>query len=89
MEFGLLGPVEVWVNGRPAFAGHARQRAVLAVLLLDAGRAVPVEVLIDRVWGEEPPRSARSVVYGYVARLRALIASAQDPGLSLPRRPGG
>jgi DNA-binding SARP family transcriptional activator len=89
MEFGLLGPVEVRVNGRPAFAGHARQRAVLAVLLLDAGRAVPVEVLIDRVWGEEPPRSARSVVYGYVARLRALIASGQDPGVSLSRRPGG
>jgi DNA-binding SARP family transcriptional activator/tetratricopeptide (TPR) repeat protein len=89
MEFGLLGPVEVWVNGRPALAGHARQRAVLAVLLLDAGRAVPVDVLIDRVWGDEPPRSARSVVYGYVARLRALIASGQDPGVSLTRRPGG
>jgi DNA-binding SARP family transcriptional activator/tetratricopeptide (TPR) repeat protein len=89
MEFGLLGPVEVWVNGRPAFAGHARQRAVLAVLLLDAGRPVPVEVLIDRVWGDEPPRTARGVVYGYVARLRALIASGQDPGVSLTRRPGG
>jgi DNA-binding SARP family transcriptional activator len=38
MEFGLLGPVEVWADGRAVAAGHARQRAVLAVLLLEAGR---------------------------------------------------
>jgi hypothetical protein len=42
MEFGILGPVEVWADGRAADAGHARQRAVLAVLLLDLGRAVPL-----------------------------------------------
>ena len=99
MEFGVLGPVEVWVDSRPVDAGHARQRAVLAVLLLDLGRAVRPEVLIDRVWGEDPPRSVRNVVYGYVARLKALIASAQDAdgrdtggpeaGVSLSRSAGG
>ena len=89
MEFGVLGPVEVWLDGRAIAAGHARQRAVLAVLLLDAGRAVPAEVLIDRVWGEDPPRSVRNVVYGYVARLRALIADGHDPAVTLSRRPGG
>jgi DNA-binding SARP family transcriptional activator len=89
MEFGVLGPVEVWVDGRQADAGHARQRAVLAVLLLDAGRVVPLDVLIDRVWGEDPPRSVRNIVYGYVARLKALIASGQDPGVSLSRCTGG
>jgi len=89
MEFGILGPVEVWVDGRPADAGHARQRAVLAVLLLDLGRVVPLEALIDRVWGEDPPRSVRNVVYGYVARLRTLVCSGQDPGVSLSRRTGG
>jgi DNA-binding SARP family transcriptional activator/DNA-binding CsgD family transcriptional regulator/tetratricopeptide (TPR) repeat protein len=89
MEFGVLGPVEVRVDGRPVHAGHARQRAVLAVLLLDAGRAVPLDVLIDRVWGEEPPRSVRNVVYGYVSRLKTLIAGAQDPEVTLSRRPGG
>jgi Tetratricopeptide repeat/Transcriptional regulatory protein, C terminal/Bacterial transcriptional activator domain len=77
------------VNGRPAGAGHARQRAVFAVLLLDLGRAVPLEVLIDRVWGEDPPGSVRNVVYGHVARLRALIASGQDPAVTLSRGAGG
>jgi DNA-binding SARP family transcriptional activator/tetratricopeptide (TPR) repeat protein len=89
MEFGVLGPVEVWADGRPADAGHARQRAVLAVLLLDLGRAVPLEVLIDRVWGEDPPRSVRNAAYGYMTRLKALIARAHDPGITLSRRVGG
>jgi Transcriptional regulatory protein, C terminal len=89
MEFGILGPVEAWVDGRPADAGHARQRAVLAVLLLDLGRAVPLEALIDRVWGEDPPRSVRNVIYGHVARLKTLVCSGQDPRVSLSRGTGG
>jgi DNA-binding SARP family transcriptional activator/Tfp pilus assembly protein PilF len=89
MEFGVLGPVEIWVDGRSTDAGHARQRAVLAVLLLDMGLAVPLETLIDRVWGEHPPRSARNVAYGYVSRLKALIVSGQDPDVTLSRRSGG
>jgi DNA-binding SARP family transcriptional activator/Tfp pilus assembly protein PilF len=89
MELGVLGPVEAWENGRRVDLGHARQRSVLAVLLLDAGRVVPLDVLIDRVWGDDPPRSVRNLVYGYVARLRALIASGQDPGITLSRRSGG
>jgi DNA-binding SARP family transcriptional activator len=89
MKIGVLGPVEVWADGRPADAGHARQRAVLAVLALDAGRVVPLEVLIDRVWGEDPPRSVRNIVYGYVARLRALVGNGADPAITLSRRPGG
>src|ERR1700733_6571873 len=89
MELGVLGPVEAWANGRRVDLGHARQRAVLAVLLLDAGRVVPLDVLIDRVWGEDPPRSVRNTSYGYLARLRALVAGAQEPGVPLSRRTGG
>jgi DNA-binding SARP family transcriptional activator/tetratricopeptide (TPR) repeat protein len=62
---------------------------VLAVLVLDLGQAVPAELLIDRVWGEDPPASVRNVLYGYVARLRAVIAAAADPGVSLTRYQGG
>jgi DNA-binding SARP family transcriptional activator/Tfp pilus assembly protein PilF len=89
VEFGVLGPVEVWVDGRPAGVGHARQRAVLAVLVLEAGRVVPLEMLVDRVWGEDPPRSVRNVVYGYVGRLKTLIAADLAPGVMLSRRAGG
>jgi DNA-binding SARP family transcriptional activator len=89
MEFAVLGPVDVWLAGRPVEAGHAKQRAVLAVLLLEMGRVVPLEVLIERVWGEAPPRSARNSAYRYVGQLRGLVASAQDPAITLCRRRGG
>jgi DNA-binding SARP family transcriptional activator/tetratricopeptide (TPR) repeat protein len=89
VEFRVLGPVEVRVAGRPAGAGHSRQRAVLAVLLLELGRAVPAETLIDRVWGEHPPASVRNVLYGYVGKLRAVIGAIGDPDVKLVRRPGG
>jgi len=88
-EFGVLGPIEARLAGEPADTGHARQRAVLAVLLLNTGRAVPLDVLIDRVWGENPPRSARNLAYGYVGRLRTLVTSAQDPAVTLCRRHDG
>jgi DNA-binding SARP family transcriptional activator len=77
------------VVAQPLGIGHARQRSVLAVLLLDLGHVVPAEQLIDLVWGEEPPASVRNVLYGYVARLKAVIAGAGDPGVTLTRRPGG
>jgi DNA-binding SARP family transcriptional activator len=89
VELGVLGPVEVRAGGRVLDAGHARRRAVLAVLLLDLGRVVPMEALIDRVWGEEPPASVLNTLYGYVSRLRSVIAGAPDRRATLSRRPGG
>lgn len=73
MEFGLLGAVEVRVGGRDLDVGHARQRCVLAALLVDANRLVPVDVLVDRVWGEQVPHRARNAVAGYVSRLRQVL----------------
>lgn len=69
----LLGPIEWVVDGRQLPIGHPRQRSVLAVLALDAGSTVPIDALIDRVWGTEPPNRARNVVASYVARLRASV----------------
>jgi DNA-binding SARP family transcriptional activator/Flp pilus assembly protein TadD len=89
MDFGVLGPVEVRARGVLVDAGHARRRAVLAVLLLELGRVVSAEALIDRVWGEDPPPSVRNVLYGHVARLRAALAGAGDGGVSLSRRGAG
>ena len=89
MEFQVLGTVDVFGAGQRIDAGHAKQRAVLAVLVLDLNKVVPAEQLIDRIWGEDPPSSVRNVLYGYVARLRSALAAAGDPAVSLSRRTGG
>ncbi|GAA1283891.1 AfsR/SARP family transcriptional regulator [Saccharothrix xinjiangensis] len=82
MEFGLLGDVRAEVGGVDLDIGHTRQRGVLAALLLDEGRPVPVDRLVDRLWGERPPLRARETVYGYVSKLRAA-------GIPIRRGAGG
>lgn len=89
LEFRVLGPVEALHGGRRIDIGHPRQRAVLAVLLLDLNHVVPAEQLIDRVWGEDPPVTVRNVLYGYVAGLRTALVRADAPGSMLARRAGG
>jgi DNA-binding SARP family transcriptional activator/Tfp pilus assembly protein PilF len=64
-----------------------RQRALLAALLLSAGRVVTVDELVDVLWGSSPPRSARSALQTYVMRLRRTLASTVQPRIST--RPGG
>jgi predicted ATPase/DNA-binding SARP family transcriptional activator len=87
VEFQLLGDVEARLDGRPLDTGHARQRAVLAALLVDVGRPVPAEHLIDRVWADRPPHRARNALSAYVSRLRGLLAGAD--GVRISRGPGG
>jgi DNA-binding SARP family transcriptional activator len=89
MEFRILGPVEVWSAGKRIDVGHVKQRSVLAVLLLDLGRVVPIDVLVDRVWGASPPASVRNNLYAYIAKLRSAIAGADEPAASLVRKSGG
>ncbi len=86
-EFGVLGAVEARVNGQPVDLGHARQRSVLGVLLVEAGRPVPVDQVIDRVWGEDAPQRAAGALYSYLSRLRRAVGVA--PGVGMERRPGG
>ncbi|WP_307782092.1 BTAD domain-containing putative transcriptional regulator [Streptomyces sp. MBT65] len=71
--FRLLGPVELWVAGRPVDLGPAKRRTVLAALLVDAGRWVAAETLIDRVWGEDPPAQGRGTLYAHIARIRRVL----------------
>ncbi|MFD4876391.1 tetratricopeptide repeat protein [Streptomyces sp. NPDC058420] len=59
--------------GRPVELGPAKRRTVLAALLVDAGRWVPAETLIDRVWGEDPPARVRATLYAHVARIRRVL----------------
>ena len=73
MKFGLLGEVMVWGPDGPVDSGHTRQQSVLAALLADANRPVSVDQLLDRVWGDRPPHSARSTLLTYLTRLRRAL----------------
>ena len=86
MSFHVLGPLEVRVAGEELAIGGAKQRAVLAVLLLRAGEVVSVERLVDEVWGDEPPPSAAHTLESYVSRLRQLF---NGHGPRLVRRGAG
>ncbi|MFI7544425.1 AfsR/SARP family transcriptional regulator [Actinoplanes sp. NPDC049599] len=86
-EFGVLGAVEARIDGRSVVLGHARQRCVLGVLLVEAGRPVTVDQLIDRVWGEDPPQRAAGALYSYLSRLRQAVADAAEVGIE--RQPSG
>lgn len=89
MEFLLLGPIEAWTAGQRIDLGHARQQSVLAALLLDVGRVVPTDELIDRVWGEDPPGAARNGLSAYMTKLKAVLAGAEVEDVTLTRHSGG
>ena len=73
----LLGGVSATTGtGAPVDLGPPKCRAVLAVLALSVGEAVPVARLVDLVWGEDPPRTATKILQGYVARLRKALGAA-------------
>ena len=84
MEFGILGSLAVWVDGRELALGGAKQRALLAVLLLRANELVPTARLVEELWGEVPPATSVKAVQGYVSRLRKVLGEAV-----LETRPGG
>jgi DNA-binding SARP family transcriptional activator len=70
VEYRVLGPLEVWSDGRQVPLGGGRQRDLLAMLLLHAGEVVSRERLIDGLWGEGAPESADKIVQNHVSHLR-------------------
>jgi DNA-binding SARP family transcriptional activator len=83
LRFEILGALRVMKGGRELSLGSGKQRAVLAVLLLDANRSVPTSQIVDAVWGDDPPANGANVVQKYVAGLRRVL----EPDRS-PRAPG-
>lgn len=76
LRFQVLGPVSVVVDGRGAsIAGGRKARAVLLALILDVGRAVPVDRIVNDVWGDRPPPSANRVVRSQISRIRHVVGS--------------
>ncbi|HYQ66110.1 AfsR/SARP family transcriptional regulator [Actinophytocola sp.] len=95
MRFRLLGPLEFSAGPRWSSIGAPKQRALLAVLLINANRAVSADQLMAELWGEQPPPSATGLLAGYVWRLRGSLGdpdgrmlSTRAPGYQLVLPPG-
>jgi DNA-binding SARP family transcriptional activator len=80
LRFCLLGPVQVLVHGRNVPIGGPGMRGVLAMLLLEPNQVVPLDRIVDVMWSHEPPSSARTMVQGYVSRLRQRLAAVDVGG---------
>jgi YVTN family beta-propeller protein len=92
MEFRILGALEVRDDGGSRIPlGAGKQRAVLAFLLLHGNEVVATERLIDELWGESPPETARKALQIYVSRLRKALGTARigthEPGYVLELDP--
>ncbi|MBO2445895.1 winged helix-turn-helix domain-containing protein [Actinomadura barringtoniae] len=91
-SFGLLGALEIRLDGRPVTIAAGKARAVVAALLLHANQPVSLETLVDCIW-EEPPRSARTVLHSLVLRLRRAfgehdVIRTQESGYVIQVEPG-
>ena len=84
MEFRILGPLQVLAEGRDVPLGGAKQRALLALLLLDPNRVVSRDRLIDELWHADPPETASTALQVYVSQLRKALGRdlirTQAPG---------
>src|SRR5262245_53544673 len=89
LTFQVLGPLEAFSDGVELELGPRKQRALLALLLLNANRVVSMERLIDELWGDAPPSTARTALQVYVAGLRKALSTdgatlrTKEPGYVL------
>ena len=74
--YRLLGPLEATVDGTAVDLGGLKQRALLAILLLNVNHPVHRDVIVDQLWGEHPPAGAEHAVNVYIWRLRKTLQSA-------------
>ncbi|MEO3807751.1 BTAD domain-containing putative transcriptional regulator [Sphaerisporangium sp. B11E5] len=81
MEFGILGPLEATAGSRRLDLGGIRQQIVLAVLLLDAGRVVTIGRLMEAIYGDDHPTTARAQVQICISSLRRLFAANGSPDI--------
>src|SRR3989304_9089966 len=93
MDFRILGPLEITAAGRTLPLGGAKQRALLAVLLLHANEVVSTDRLIDDLWGESPPETAGNALQVPVSQLRKVLGAkdaiaTRPPGYVLSVGPG-
>ena len=91
MELGVLGPLRVADDGREVQLRSQKQRALLAFLVLHAGEVVSTDRLLDELWGERPPPTARNALQNYVSQLRKTLGAdvlrTRPPGYVLDVEP--
>jgi DNA-binding SARP family transcriptional activator len=75
VEFAILGPLEARADGEPLPLGGPKQRALLALLLLDAGRVVSTDRLVEALWEGKPPPTAIASLQNFVGQLRKALGS--------------
>src|SRR4051794_12738288 len=88
LRFTLLGPVEVCADGRSLSGLAPRHRAVLGYLLLNAGKVMSADRLIDAVWGLTPPDTARAQIHAAITAIRRVLRAAGAADV-LTTRPSG
>ena len=84
IDFRILGSLEIWDQGRFIEVRRSKQRALLAILLLRPGEVLSRDTILDGLWGEAAPRTARAALGNYVFQLRQLIG----PDVLLSRHGG-
>jgi WD40 repeat protein/DNA-binding SARP family transcriptional activator len=92
MRFRVLGPLEVEADDGPVVLGGPKERRLLAQLLVRPNQVVPVEALVQGLWGEHPPRSAPKTLQAHVVRLRHALEPGRARGAAgqvlVTREPG-
>lgn len=90
LSIGVLGPVLLAVDGKEISLAREGVRSLLALLAMDANTVVSLDKIVDVLWGVRPPATARTIVQGYVSRLRKLLAEYAPDGATeiLTRSPG-
>ena len=86
MDFRILGPLEVSRDGRAIPVAGARQRELLALLLLEAGRVVSTDRLMDELWGEQQPAAGSTALRVRVSQLRKALRAGGE--ILVTRAPG-
>src|SRR5215467_5237080 len=88
IRFRLLGEFAVRSGEAAIDIGPARRRHILAAMLMNANTVISADELIDRIWGDRPPREPKQVLYSYVSRIRQVLAPVAAE-VSIARRTGG
>jgi SARP family transcriptional regulator, regulator of embCAB operon len=89
VQFGVLGPLEMSIGGVLVPLGTPKQRAVLAMLIVNANRPVDIDVLIGAAWNQRPPAGARATLHAYISNLRRLMSSVGIDRALLASAPPG